>query len=70
LVPENQVTSSHAAAEHAATEIIALICAGRDAEASDIHLEPDVPAAYRVSSGMVASKKHMSREETLAIARC
>jgi twitching motility protein PilT len=63
-VPENEVASSHAAAE-----LTAIIRAGRDAGASDIHLEPDLPAAYRVSSGLVASKKHMSREETLAIAR-
>jgi twitching motility protein PilT len=68
-VPENQVASSHAAAEHAAAEINALIRAGKDAGASDIHLEPDLPAAYRVSSGLAASKKHMSREETQAIAR-
>ena len=63
-VPENQVASSHAAAE-----INALIRAGKDAGASDVHLEPDLPAAYRVSSGLVASKKHMSRDETLAISR-
>jgi hypothetical protein len=78
-VPENKVTSSkagaehataeHSAAERAAAELTALIRAGKDAGASDIHLQPDLPAAYRVSSGLVASKKHMSRDETLAIAR-
>jgi twitching motility protein PilT len=68
-VPENQVKSSHAAAEHAASELNALIRTGKDAGASDVHLQPDLPAAYRVSSGLVPSKKHMSRDETLAISR-
>jgi twitching motility protein PilT len=78
-VPENQITSSHAAAEyaaaehavaeHAAAELNALIRTGKDAGASDIHLQPDLPAAFRVSSGLVASRKHMSRDETLAISR-
>jgi Tfp pilus assembly pilus retraction ATPase PilT len=63
-VPENQVASSHATAE-----LNALIRTGKDAGASDIHLQPDLPAACRVSSGLVPSKKHMSRDETLAIAR-
>ena len=82
--PENQVTSSkataehsaaehatgeHAATGHAAADLTALIRTGKDAGASDIHLQPDLPAAYRVSTGLVPSKKHMSREETLAIAR-
>lgn len=63
-VPESKVASSNAAAE-----LNALIRTGKDAGASDIHLEPELPAAYRVSSGLVASKKHMSRDETLAISR-
>jgi hypothetical protein len=66
-VLENQVTSSHAAAEDAAAELNALIRTGKEAGASDIHLQPDLPTAFRVSSGLVASKKHMSRDETLAI---
>jgi len=63
-IQEKDVTTSQAAAE-----LNALVRAGSDAGASDIHLEPELPAAYRVSTGLVASKKHMSREETQAIAR-
>jgi Tfp pilus assembly pilus retraction ATPase PilT len=63
-VQENEVASSHAVAD-----LNALIRTGRDRGASDIHLEPNLPATFRVSSGLVASNKQLSRDETQAIAR-
>jgi twitching motility protein PilT len=63
------VRENEAAPSHAVAELNALIRAGTEHGASDIHLEPNLPVTFRIFSGLVASKKRMSREETEAIAR-
>jgi twitching motility protein PilT len=62
-------SNENEASSHAVAELNALIRTGRDRGASDIHLEPTLPATFRVSAGLAVANKHMAREETEAIAR-
>jgi twitching motility protein PilT len=64
-----QETETASSSSHAVAELNSIIHAGRERGASDIHLEPTLPATFRESSGLLATKKIMSREETQAIAQ-
>ena len=49
-------------------KLSAIVAAARDCRASDIHLEPDFPPAFRISSHLQTAGEPVSRDDLTAMA--